>query len=400
MAGTLLGMKWEPEDPALGWAVQRPHVLMVEGHDAVAAALLEGLNAARLPATRVQSLRAAEDAAHHGRCQVWLVGSALLDASGEQALARMREADPRTPALWLCAPGHEERGLAAGATEVTCWHPGLQWRVAGQLRRMASEHARTGQREASVNSAVRSAGNRSAVAMSDAPRAGQWLAAVSHDLRTPLTTILGFSGVMLEGASGPLTAEQVKQLGLVQSAAQRLLTLVNDVLDLARLDARRTELVSVPVQLRALLEEVFAQAREQLAGGPLNLSVQGPPLTIESDPTRLRQVVWNVCLYACRNLEAHTPTLSVAPRHGGGALIRIDAAGARPVPDELARMLLADPQEGPPSPGREAASGLGLVLAAQLAHALGGALSVVHQVGLRTTFELRLPARLGPLQPG
>src|SRR6185503_5779065 len=83
-----------------------------------------------------------------------------------------------------------------------------------------------------------------------------FLATMSHELRTPLNSIIGFTGIVLKGMAGPLSAEQTKQLGMVQGSARHLLALINDVLDISKIEAGQLEIRPAPFDLRASIGRV------------------------------------------------------------------------------------------------------------------------------------------------
>ena len=227
----------------------------------------------------------------------------------------------------------------------------------------------------------------------------QLLANVSHELRTPLTTVVGFTGVLLDHTSDPLTPEQAKQLTLIQRAASQLLALINDLLDITRLEAGLTEVVSLPVELRALCSDLRTVTLQLVSPRPVVVDVVGEPLLVESDPAKVRQILWNVCVNAARATQQGRIALEVEPAPDGAVLRVRDTSGGIP-PDELERVFekFAPEGGGRKRPRTQSTGGtsLGLALASDLAAALGGNLSVASVLGEGTVFTLRLPRKNAP----
>src|SRR5690606_32188661 len=124
----------------------------------------------------------------------------------------------------------------------------------------------------------------------------QFLASMSHELRTPLNAIIGFTGTLLMGLPGPLNDDQKKQLGTVRSSAQHLLSLINDLLDVAKIDAGKLELSPEQVNLNQLLEEIFGTFSLQADEKALQLSLELPdqPVNLETDRRALSQILMNL----------------------------------------------------------------------------------------------------------
>jgi PAS domain S-box-containing protein len=221
----------------------------------------------------------------------------------------------------------------------------------------------------------------------------RFYAAMSHELRTPINAIMGYNALLLEGIFGTLGDAQQDKLQRAQRAAHHLLELVNDVLDLARIEAGRVDLepeeVSFPVLLSDLLETVHSLAEEYRA--PLSLHGPDVPHAICSDPRRVRQILLNL--------------ISNAVKYGHDAPIRVEWCAT---PDGGVEIDIADQGPGiePADQQRifrefeqvrngdmpERGTGLGLAISSELAALLGGAIRLASQPGQGSTFTLVLPA--------
>jgi len=222
-----------------------------------------------------------------------------------------------------------------------------------------------------------------------------FLATMSHEMRTPLHGILGLSRMLHQQANDATTREQ---LGLIQSAGTHLLGVINDVLDLSRLQARRLALQTGPVDLPALAHEVTALAGAQAASRSSALDIRceiGPevPQWVTADAHRLRQVLINLMGNAvkftprgsiCLRITADTPP----PRQGQVALhFQVIDTGIGIPASEQARIFEPFHQlnaEGQPHAG----TGLGLSISSQIAQAMGGTLTCQSEPGQGSTFSL------------
>ena len=123
-----------------------------------------------------------------------------------------------------------------------------------------------------------------------------FLATMSHELRTPLNSIIGFSGILLQELAGPLNPEQKKQLGMVRDSSRHLLALVNDVLDLSKIEAEQLHVARTPFSLKETLDKAVSQVAPLAERKGLVMKIEIPPDLGEvvSDPRRVEQVLLNL----------------------------------------------------------------------------------------------------------
>jgi len=145
----------------------------------------------------------------------------------------------------------------------------------------------------------------------------EFLSSMSHELRTPLNAIIGFTGTLLMKLPGPLNADQQKQLTTVQSSARHLLALINDLLDLARIEAGRLDLRLEPVVCQDVIGEVAASLRPLAEQKGLRFSLVAPaePVVLRTDRRALSQIVINLVSNAIKFTEHGEVTIEVAREH-------------------------------------------------------------------------------------
>lgn len=221
-----------------------------------------------------------------------------------------------------------------------------------------------------------------------------FLAHMSHELRTPLNSILGFTGVLLQELPGPLNPEQRKQLGLVQASARHLLNLINDLLDLSKIEAGELKVGCLPYDLRELLERVVASVRPQAEAKGLALRVALSPEigAATGDPRRVEQILLNLLSNAIKFTQEGEVVLSARLSDDGRAVVlqvRDTGIGIsaedRPVlfqPFQQLETRLARPAEG---------TGLGLAICKRLTELMGGEIHLDSQPGRGSTFTVVLP---------
>jgi signal transduction histidine kinase len=224
----------------------------------------------------------------------------------------------------------------------------------------------------------------------------RFYAGMSHELRTPINAVMGYNDLLLASVYGPLNEQQELAIERSQRAAHHLRELVNDVLDISRLESGRIDLGFEPVDVAALVEEVFASLRPmaELAGCELRLRAEatGPTVT---DPRRLRQVLLNLLTNAVKFGPGAPVFVNLRAMAGGGLQIEVVDGGPGIGGDDQDRIFdefvqLARDENGD-STGIDG-TGLGLPIARRVARLLGGEVDVSSTPGVGSTFRVTLPS--------
>jgi protein-histidine pros-kinase len=222
-----------------------------------------------------------------------------------------------------------------------------------------------------------------------------FLATMSHELRTPLNAIIGFTGTLLMKLPGPLNVAQEKQLGTVQSSAKHLLSLINDLLDLAKIESGKVELHAEPVACREVVQEVAASLRPQAEakGLSLDVSVAPPDLVVRADRRALSQILLNLTSNGIRFTEQGGVRLDVRRLEEGVQFLTefaVADTGVGIQEADQAKLFQAFTQVGAPRKRRFEGTGLGLHLSQKLAELLGGRITFHSEFGRGSTFTLTL----------
>lgn len=207
------------------------------------------------------------------------------------------------------------------------------------------------------------------------PNVAQRVAEVSHDLRTPLTHILGFAEMIEQQVFGPVGDRYVEYAGLIRQSGNHLLHLVNDLLDLSRMDAGRYELEFETFDARAIVDEVVRMSSDAAAkkGITLNGGTPDAPLIVRADPRALRRMLTNTVSNAVKfTPEGGRVTLQA---HASGKMVTFDTVDTGPGIPEAERGRLGHAYERGASGARAEGTGLGLALVRALAELHGGGLS-------------------------
>jgi signal transduction histidine kinase/DNA-binding response OmpR family regulator len=229
----------------------------------------------------------------------------------------------------------------------------------------------------------------------------RFLASVSHELRTPMTVILGFTGALLKGGQGNLNAQQRESLGRVQRNARLLLGLINDVLDISKIESGKVEIERQPVGLAALARQVDADYGDAARSKGLSLRAEAASDldSVTSDPARVLQIVSNLVGNALKFTERGSITVRFEPRENDRWAIMVSDTGIG-IPEDEQDAIFDEFRQGEAAEHRgRGGTGLGLAIVKKLASVLGGTVSVESERGKGSRFTVVLPRELPPDTP-
>ena len=261
----------------------------------------------------------------------------------------------------------------------------------------------------------------------------RFFAQMSHELRTPINAILGYGNLIADGLAGEIPPPAQEMVERIRRSGRHLLELVNDVLDISRLEAGKVRIEPAEFDLVALARDTMATVEPRVLEKGLALTLDAPPsLALCSDPARVRQILLNLTSNAVKFTEHGSVTITLAPcaapgtppasddgdgsrrdgsrrdgsrRDGslGGVALSVRDTGPGIAPSDLTLIFGEFVQVGPARPAKQEGTGLGLTISQRLARLLGGELRVESELGRGSTFTLVLPARPpakeGPLVP-
>jgi signal transduction histidine kinase len=230
----------------------------------------------------------------------------------------------------------------------------------------------------------------------------EFLANMSHELRTPLNGIIGFSELMYDGKAGPLSAVHRDYLGDVLSSAHHLHELINDVLDLSKVESGRMEFHPQPVELIALLRDAHDILRAVAAKKKISVSLSVDPAVrdVVIDAQRFKQVLFNYLSNALKFTPEHGRVeLRVLPEGAAWFRLEVEDTGIGVPPEDLPRLFVEFQQLDASRAKRYAGTGLGLALTRRIVEAQGGQVSVRSVRGKGSVFSARLPRHPLPAAP-
>lgn len=225
----------------------------------------------------------------------------------------------------------------------------------------------------------------------------QFLANMSHELRTPLNSIIGFSRVILKGIDGPITEQQQQDLTAIYNAGQHLLGLINDVLDLSRIEAGKMELnfeenVNLGDIIRSVMSTTIGLVKDKPIQLHQNISPDLPLLTIDS--MKIRQVLLNLLSNAAKFTEEGSITVEAEPlARGEQVIVRVKDTGPGIAPEHQERLFQPFSQVDGSLTRKSGGSGLGLSICHHLVRMHGGTIGVESELGKGSTFYFILPVK-------
>jgi PAS domain S-box-containing protein len=234
------------------------------------------------------------------------------------------------------------------------------------------------------------AAQREALAASRAK--SDFLARMSHELRTPLAAIIGYGELLSDGITGPINEEQKKQLGRIRSSANHLLSIIDEILTLARMEAGKEKVEIRDVDVSELMDSVASMA-EPLAsakGLSFNVEIDPPDLSMKTDPVKLRQVLLNLLSNAVKYTDAGGITVRSEASDGMVSFMVTDS-GVGVGEEHLEKIFEPFWQVEHTTTRRAGGTGLGLAVTRQFVDLLSGKIEVVSALGEGSTFKVSLP---------
>jgi signal transduction histidine kinase/HAMP domain-containing protein len=222
-----------------------------------------------------------------------------------------------------------------------------------------------------------------------------FLTSMSHELRTPLNSIIGFADVLLQGIDGELNEMAMNDIRLIHSSGQHLLALINDVLDLAKIEAGKMELVQVPIDVSTAVQEVLATSTSLLKNKPVELVVDVAddlPM-IYADKLRFNQVFLNLVSNAAKFTDEGTITIRarLLDRFPGQLCISVTDTGVGIEPGKVDTVFDRFRQVDSSTTRKYGGSGLGLAICKQLVEMHGGEVGVESELNAGSTFYFTVP---------
>ncbi len=222
----------------------------------------------------------------------------------------------------------------------------------------------------------------------------EFLANMSHELRTPLNSIIGFSSIMLMGISGDLNKEQNKQLGMVKNSARHLLNLINDVLDISKIDAGKKDVFPEKFYIKKLIKEVVATISPMTKSKKLNIIEEKfRDIIIFSDKKLIKQILINIINNAVKYTNTGSIRIKYRKLKKEYISIKIIDTGIGIKKEDINKLFVSFKQIDMSSTKEHRGTGLGLFLSKGLITVLGGTITVKSEFGKGSEFTVKFPVK-------
>ncbi len=219
-----------------------------------------------------------------------------------------------------------------------------------------------------------------------------FLANMSHELRTPLNSIIGFTGIVRDGLAGPVNEEQHRQLDMVYHSSRRLLSLINDLLDLAKIESGRSAVEAREFELKSMIAPTVEALRPEADAKGIELTVHQPDerLILHQDCDKIEQILLNLIGNAIKYTNEGGVTVEVRVE-GDDIIFEVEDTGIGIPPQHIPYLFNKFYQVWREDTAKPQGTGLGLSISLELAERLGGSLTAESDQGTRTRFTLCIP---------
>jgi len=220
---------------------------------------------------------------------------------------------------------------------------------------------------------------------------GEFLSMVSHELRTPLVPILGYSEMILSNTFGEVPEALRKPIQILHDRAESLRVLIEDLLQLSRLERRNISIVLEPLSVSNFLPDIISPYQDMDFGKPVNIRLEGPDFTVRADPSRLRQVIQNLLGNAVKYSGDSVEIVVHTEVRNGMGLISVGDNGVGISEEKLPRIFDRFYQAEPVDTRSHDGTGLGLAICKELVELMGGSISVRSKLAVGSVFTVALP---------
>jgi signal transduction histidine kinase len=221
----------------------------------------------------------------------------------------------------------------------------------------------------------------------------EFLANVSHELRTPLNAILGYSELIIEGIYGPITDEQKESLVGIDESSRNLLTLINQILDLSKVESGKIEVYLTDVPVHDVIQAAVSEVQPLAKDKPYRVQARCPTrVVLKTDGAKVKQILTNLMSNAIKFTDKGGVVVELKADGDGGCHVAVRDTGIGIRPEDQQIIFEEFRQVDGSSTRKYSGTGLGLAIARRFAVLLGGSLTVESQINVGSIFTLRLPA--------